>query len=74
MKGQPSSAAHNVCHLICMLFHHSFCTVWFLLEVYVYSKLVRFEVQAMSNIYFYLILLGGFVRQYSAPCLWQEVL
>lgn len=61
-------ALHTICAIssVCS-FHHSFYTLWFLLEVYVYSELVRFEVQDMSNIYFYLILLGGLLDSTLLP-------
>lgn len=76
MKGHLSSGMHN-CYMqdssVCS-YHHGFYTTWYFFWQFKFitSEIVIFEIQDIGNIYFYLKLLGGFVRQYSVPQLWKR--
>lgn len=78
IKGHLSSGVHNcwVQYSFACSYHHGFYTTWYFCWQFKFITLeiVILEIQDVSNIYFYLKLLGRFVRQYLVSWHWQEAL
>lgn len=78
IKGPLSGGAHNcwVPRSFACSYHRGFYTTWYFCWQFEFitSEIVRVEIQDVSSIYFYLKLLGGFVRQYLVSWHGQEAL